>query len=147
MPMLYDVFYFDAKTGRRLAGFDRDTSGCKAAPKGLLARVCNTNWDGHTVWVDDRGREIPTPDFALDDMSWVERHLGEARFADPSHAAAVRDAVDRCREDIQARHRYAPEFASLRAKMSRGETIMLHLTTSWGTTNAVASRDLLRSRG
>lgn len=126
MPMLYDVFYWTARTGRRLAGLDRCTFGVDRAPKGELAQMVNVNWDGHVVWVDDQGREVGCPDFALDDFAWVDKHLAEIRFADPSHRDVVKETLEVCFRDIQARHRYAPEFASLRRRAEAGGVIALY---------------------
>ncbi len=61
--MLYDVFYFDARTGKRLAecDFDRGIGNNFKAGKGCVAHCINTNWNRKSFWVDEKGDVIPEP--------------------------------------------------------------------------------------
>ncbi len=60
--LLYDVFYYDAQTGRRMAEFDRCRAGLDKAPKGEVAHCVCVNWgQDESYWIDDHGQVIARP--------------------------------------------------------------------------------------
>jgi len=58
--LLYDVFYYNARTGVRLAAFDSDRGAIQRAPKGEIAHAVCKNWSSEeSYWVDEFGNEPP----------------------------------------------------------------------------------------
>ena len=125
MPMVYDVFYW-TKNGVRLAGFDSGTFGVEHAPKGEYAQHVNTNHDGHEFWLDEEGRTVEKPDFALTDVAWLQKYIYRGKFARPEHKAAVEETLLAAGRDPRLYRQYEKEFASLRRKVEAGETITLY---------------------
>lgn len=62
MGLVYDVYYYDARTGKLLKEFDRGSSGRRRAPEGEVAHCVCTNWSPEeSYWVDDRGNVLSGP--------------------------------------------------------------------------------------
>jgi len=54
--LLYDLYYYDAKTGVRLAEFDSGTRGPKKASKGEYTHaVCTNGGSCESYWCDVKG--------------------------------------------------------------------------------------------
>lgn len=92
--LLYDLFYYDAATGRRQASFDPSTTLPKKAPEGTIARAQCVNGAPTVVWLDANGEcarpawADPTPELRakIDQLS----QSWEVRVSEQQPALRVR---------------------------------------------------------
>jgi hypothetical protein len=126
MPMLYDVFYYDAATGQQAANFDRCVFLPGKGTPGEVRQCVNTNWDRHQVWLDDKGDEIPIPEWAIGDIPWLLANLDRARFTHEKYRKEVLRTLREAQNDIGAAERYRKEFKMLRKAVAAGEQITLY---------------------
>jgi hypothetical protein len=58
--LVYDTFYYDAKSGRRKNDFDSRGPGVKKAWKGEVAHnICKNGASSESYWVDETGAAVP----------------------------------------------------------------------------------------